>query len=202
MPITLNASTSSGLVTTPDNSGAIALQSNGTTQLTVSATGTYGQLKSGTETTTTSGTYVDFTGLPSWVKRITLMINGVSFNGGSSNPTVQLGTSSGIVSSGYKSSAIYIGTSTGGTGSNSGAGFTFYNWSGASNTYDSVVVVSLVGSNTWMCSALFYEESNPGYQTVISGKVALGGTLDRIRFTTVSGADSLDAGSVNILYEG
>lgn len=39
MTITLNASTSSGLVTTPDNSGAIALQNNGTTGLNVSATG-------------------------------------------------------------------------------------------------------------------------------------------------------------------
>ena len=39
MPITLNASTSSGLVTTPDNSGAIALQNNGTTGLTLTAAG-------------------------------------------------------------------------------------------------------------------------------------------------------------------
>ena len=39
MTTTINASTSSGLVTTPDNSGAIALQNNGTTGLNVSATG-------------------------------------------------------------------------------------------------------------------------------------------------------------------
>ena len=40
MTTTINASTSSGLVTTPDNSGAIALQSNGTTITTISSTGT------------------------------------------------------------------------------------------------------------------------------------------------------------------
>ena len=39
MPITLNASTSSGLVTTPDNSGQIAFQNNGITELTVNAFG-------------------------------------------------------------------------------------------------------------------------------------------------------------------
>jgi len=39
MPVTINASTSSGLVTTPDNSGTIALQSNGVTKATVSSTG-------------------------------------------------------------------------------------------------------------------------------------------------------------------
>ncbi len=39
MTTTLNATTSNGLVTTPDNSGAIALQNNGTTGLNISATG-------------------------------------------------------------------------------------------------------------------------------------------------------------------
>ena len=39
MPITLNASTASGLVVTPDNSGVIAFQNNGTTELTVNAFG-------------------------------------------------------------------------------------------------------------------------------------------------------------------
>jgi len=39
MPVTINASTSSGLVTTPDNSGTIALQSNGVTKATVSSSG-------------------------------------------------------------------------------------------------------------------------------------------------------------------
>jgi len=40
MTTTINASTSSGLVATPDNSGSIALQSNGATITTISSTGT------------------------------------------------------------------------------------------------------------------------------------------------------------------
>jgi hypothetical protein len=39
MTTTINASTSSGLVTTPDNSGAIALQNNGVTGLNLTAAG-------------------------------------------------------------------------------------------------------------------------------------------------------------------
>lgn len=39
MTTTINASTSSGLVTSPDNSGAIALQNNGTTGLLLSSAG-------------------------------------------------------------------------------------------------------------------------------------------------------------------
>jgi hypothetical protein len=34
------------------------------------------------------------------------------------------------------------------------------------------------------------------------GSVTLSGTLDRVRITTVSGTDTFDAGSINILYEG
>jgi hypothetical protein len=35
-----------------------------------------------------------------------------------------------------------------------------------------------------------------------SGTIALSGTLDRVRITTVNGTDTFDAGSINILYEG
>jgi hypothetical protein len=33
------------------------------------------------------------------------------------------------------------------------------------------------------------------------GTVTLGGTLDRVRITTVNGTDTFDAGTINILYE-
>ena len=38
----------------------------------------------------TSGTSIDFTSIPSWVKRITVMFNGVSTNG-SNNLLIQIG---------------------------------------------------------------------------------------------------------------
>ena len=201
MTTTLNATTSNGLVATPDNSGTIAIQSNGTTQLTISAAGAYGQLKSGTETATTSGTYVDFTGLPSWVKRITMLLNGVSISG-SANVTIQLGTASGPTTTGYKTGSAFVGGSMGATGSSNTLGFQIYNWNTSANLYDATFVFCLFGSNTWICNATMFEEGNPNYQTIISGKVVLGATLDRIRLTTSNGTDTFDAGSVNILYEG
>jgi hypothetical protein len=83
MSVTINASTSSGLVQTADTSGTLALQGNGTTQFTVDSTGAYGQIKSGTAVASTSGTSIDFTSIPSWVKRITVMFDSVSTNGSS-----------------------------------------------------------------------------------------------------------------------
>jgi hypothetical protein len=62
MAVTLNASTSSGLVQTADTSGTVEIQSNGTTKLTVSSSGVNigqmngGAITSGTAVASTSGT--------------------------------------------------------------------------------------------------------------------------------------------------
>jgi hypothetical protein len=44
--------------------------------------------------------------------------------------------------------------------------------------------------------------SNAANVWSMAGSITLGGTLDRVRITTVNGIDTFDAGSVNILYEG
>lgn len=72
MPVTLNASTSSGLIATSDTSGTIALQSNGSTKATISSSGfsypgavlqvVQGTISTQTTTTSVLPTYVD-TGL-------------------------------------------------------------------------------------------------------------------------------------------
>jgi len=36
---------------------------------------------------------------------------------------------------------------------------------------------------------------------ICAGSISLGGTLDRVRITTVNGTDTFDAGTINILYE-
>jgi hypothetical protein len=36
----------------------------------------------------------------------------------------------------------------------------------------------------------------------LAGDVALSGTLDRIRITTVNGTDTFDAGTINVSWEG
>lgn len=153
-------------------------------------------LTSGTAQASTSGTAIDFTGIPSWVKRITVMFSGVSTNG-TSNKLVQLGTSGGIVSSGYSSGSNYMSASTGNVSST--AGMIIYN-NVASNNLDGTLVLSNISGNGWVSShAVFW-----GAGTTTStggGSVTLGATLDRIRVTTVNGTDAFDAGSINILYE-
>lgn len=148
----------------------------------------------------TSGTSIDFTSIPSWAKRITVMFSGVSTNG-SSPPVLRLGTSGGIQSTGYTcinsvvvSSAVTISDTSGFL-----IGVNTTNWS-AGTAGSGLIVVSQVDSSngTWSCAGSI---SGSGALYLIAGAKTLSGTLDRVRITTVNGTDTFDAGSINILYE-
>ena len=156
------------------------------------------RITQGTAVATTSGTSIDFTGIPSWVKRITLMNVGVSTNG-SSTLMVQLGTSSGVdTTSTYKGSSWQANI----TITNFSNGILLGNSNSASvlNNHQVVFTLALPASNTWVVGGV--GSGDAGNPQVIAGSKALSGTLDRLRLTTANGTDIFDAGSTNILYEG
>ena len=153
-------------------------------------------LTSGTAVATTSGTSIDFTGIPSWVKRITVMFNGVSTNGGSIIQ-VQIGDSGGVETTSYFSGAWTANS----TNTNATTGFIIHGVNFGARVWDgSYTLVSQDATNTWvstgMCNSL-----NDNAQSIGMGRKQLSATLDRIRLTTVNGTDTFDAGSINIMYE-
>jgi hypothetical protein len=153
-----------------------------------------GVLTSETAQATTSGTYKDFTGIPSWVKRITVMYNVVSTNG-TSNQLIQLGTSSGIEATGYSVVGSYSTTSasfTTGFGLKSDL---------AAFAPTGTLILNLLSTNLWVGTGMFSMVTSGPVPIYVSGVKTLSGTLDRIRCTTVNGTDTFDAGSINILYE-
>jgi hypothetical protein len=168
------------------------------TQTLVPITGTLAPLVSGTAVASTSGTSIDFTDIPSWVKRITVMFNGVSTNG-SSVPIVQLGDSGGVETSGYTgvSSELYTTIS---TVANPASGFGIQGGMSAALLLTGNLTIALQGSNIWVATGAFYRVGATN-MTVISCGKTLSGTLDRVRITTFAGTDTFDAGSINILYE-
>jgi hypothetical protein len=181
-------------------SGSCTLQEQavaGSTTLTLPTfDGTVGLLVSGTAVASTSGTSIDFTSIPAGVRRITVMFQGVSTNG-SSNYLIQIGAGS-VTSSGYLGASSTVTTSVASTAFT--AGFGIYNNSGAGNVFHGNVTITLQDSTNWTASGTVALSNVAGTQTT-AGSLALGGTLDRIRITTVNGTDTFDAGSINILYE-
>jgi hypothetical protein len=157
------------------------------------------KIVSGTAVASTSGTSIDFTGIPSWVKRVTVMMNGVSTNGGS-NIQIQVGNGS-FSTSGYTGAGSFAANTNSTGASNLSTGFAVSISVGAGNTYNGSGTICLIGSNTWVYNSVFARGDSA--VTYFSGGVspALSGTLDRVRITTVNGTDTFDAGSINILYE-
>jgi hypothetical protein len=184
------------------------LKVNGSTAATLTTSGitanitgnVTGSLTSGGSLTlataqTASGTAVDFTGIPSWAKRITVMFSGVSTNG-SSNPLIQIGAGS-FVTSGYLGSSVDGPTL---TGTLFTTGFGLRVSTSSAVIYGNLAITTL-GSNFWSCSGNLTRSDSAVFISTAGG-VTLSGALDRIRITTVNGTDAFDAGTINISFEG
>jgi len=144
----------------------------------------------------TSGTSVDFTGIPSWVKKITVMFDGVSTNG-TSYVQIQLGDAGGV------ETASYLGatqTSSAAQAHSSGFLTDASTGSAASVRHGAVTLTNITG-NVW-ASTINIGWSSSANAFIGAGSKSLSATLDRVRITTVNGTDTFDAGSINILYEG
>jgi hypothetical protein len=192
----------SSIVLTGDTSGQVTLAAPavaGTNTLTLqAATATSAVNTLGTAVASTSGTSIDFTGLPSWIKRITVLLNVVSTNG-TSLIRFQLGTGGTPTTTGYAATASTAGPTWGGSGSST-SGFDSYADGSASWTRSGAIVFTNITGNTWICSGSYQYTAT--FQTLFSGVVTLGGVLNMVRVTTVNGTDTFDAGSINLLYEG
>jgi len=193
MRITQNGGVSFGSSGTAYGSSGQVLVSNGDT------TPTWGSaIVSGTAQATTSGTTKDFTSIPSWVKRITIVLDGVSLSG-TANTIIQVGNGS-VVTSGYN----YYWSATQGSGLavyNSTNGFSADGGNGSIIQYGTIVLTNISG-NKWVATGLGGAINTTLFRSWQGGgDISLGGTLDRIRITSSNGTDTFDAGSVNILYE-
>jgi len=189
-----------GFVLAGDTSGQIAVNAPavaGSNTLTLqAATATNAINTLGTAAATTSGTSIDYTGLPNWIKKITVAFQGVSSNS-ASLWLLQLGTSSGVTTSGYLGRVRDLASTT----SAYSSGFTLLTDSSNGAILHGLIQVVTLGSNNFAMSGIL-SRSDGANIYVSGGSIALGGVLDRVRLTTVNGTDLFDAGSVNILYEG
>ena len=190
--------------TTSTGSGAIVLASGATLASPTLNSPTFGgTLGSSLITRMSAGglsasgsTSVDFTSMPSWINIITVTFRNISTNG-SSDILVQLGTSSGVTTSGYVSTSIdFDGSGAVTVSSTSGL---IIKINGAGNVINGIMTIAYTGSNAWVNN-----HSVSTTTTIMStggGTIALGGTLDRVRITTVNGTDAFDAGTLNVSYQ-
>lgn len=199
----LNILTGTGSGTTAlsiDASQNVSAAANLTVTGSITATnGVSGAIRSGTLVSPVSGTTVDFTGIPTGVKRVTVMLNQVTTNG-TTNLQLQLGAGS-IETASYVGATNrevnQIGFST---------GFTLtFNMPSSAYINTSQIILSNITGNTWMVSQTTAQQTT-GVNIVCygAGVKALSGTLDRLRIissATGNPSSTFTAGSINILYE-
>jgi hypothetical protein len=158
---------------------------------------TSGVINRGTAVASTSGTSIDFTGIPIGASRITVMFNAVSTNG-TSNVQIQLGGGS-VETTGYVCSSTAINGTNTSASSSSTTGLIIMPATAAASVFYGTMVLTLVSSNIWVLNGVI--TGGTGYNGMNAGSKTTTATLDRVRITTVNGTDAFDAGTINILYE-
>lgn len=194
--VNFSAGTKSVFVTYPASQAVLLTGTQTLTNKTIQG----GAISSGTAVTLTTQATVDFTSLPSWVKRITVMLDGVSLTG-TDAPLIQLGYGGTptYVTSGYSGGTQNLTTVPTSGANQPGNGFGIRNGA-AANANVGILTLVLFNSltNTWLATYAGF-----GSTTAIvfsNGSVALSDTLTAVRLTR-SGTNTFDAGKVNILYE-
>jgi hypothetical protein len=148
----------------------------------------------------TAGTTIDFTGIPSWVRRITVMFDRVSVSG-TSTMGVVLGTTSGFEVTGYNGMAM--ATTTGGNAAITlSASFLLYdNTPNATMLNSGHMVITRLTGNTWVASASVGNDGASRFR-IMGGSKVLGGEITQLRVLTTNGTDTFDNGTINVMYEG
>lgn len=192
------------LVLSGDTSGSITVSApaiaGSNTQTLAAVTGTLAPVVSATAITLTNQTAPDLsTTIPSWVKRITVMFNGVSQSSNTPFGIVQIGSGS-YSTSGYVNTFFTAVNAASCTVLTRTDGFAFGNFNNATDTVSGHIILTLISGNAWVASGAL---SNAGNARAITtaGNITLGGVLDRVRITTSDGTTQFDAGTINILYE-
>ncbi len=197
------------LVLNSSSGGSITINEPNTasnvSQTLVATTGTLAPIVSGTAKASTSGTSVDFspadgTGVPAWVRKITVMFQGVGTN---STSPIQIQVGSGTyTTTGYVGAAVTFGGAAGASFSSPATGFVLevaVSPVSASTLRNGIVTLALISGNTWVASG-FLGHTGTTSSGATGGYVSLSGVLDRLRIIG-TGSNTFNAGTINVIYE-
>lgn len=144
---------------------------------------------------TTSGTAIDFTGIPSGTNVIHVHFDNVSLSG-TDNVLIQLGDAGGIETTGYTSNGTYV--TSGSAGTTSTAGFIFRQET-ATAGMSGIATFRRVTGNDWVGFGLVTRDNTVGFSVTVGNK-STSAELTQIRITR-TGTNTFDSGQISISYE-
>jgi hypothetical protein len=152
----------------------------------------------GTAITTVGGTSHSFTNIPSWVKRITFILKGVSTNS-TSELVIRAGTGGVVQNSGYTSTVMRLANAATPASLTDTTGVLLDNATLAADLMSGSIVFHNITGNDWVVTGLLKDAGTTAF--IINSEFTLSGALDITQITTFGGTASFDAGTVNIMYE-
>jgi len=155
----------------------------------------------GTSVATTSGTAVTYTDIPAGTSKITIIGKDVSTDGANEIRT-QLGTSGGLVTSGYdstivglpNSSSCVTNTQTNALAITQGCG------AGETRSWHQTICLLDASLDVWVCSVVGARKTGENECFSGGGWVDLSGDLTQLKIF-MDGSDAFDSGRINIQFE-
>lgn len=210
MPVKLNGATSGSVtIDAPAVAGTNTLTLPAVTDTLVGLAATQtltnktiqgGAITSATVQASTSGTSIDFTGIPSWVKRITVMLSGVSLTSTNSTIAARIGSGS-FETTGYVGG---YGLSNSASAANAAASDQYMllaTKTAIADTIHGALIINNLSGNLWVAQGTFFRDSasaDAGF--MVASSKTTSGVLDRVQVTLTS-TGAFDAGTINIMYE-
>ena len=148
--------------------------------------------------TTASGTETVITGIPSTARQIIFLFQDISYNG-SQDIFLRVGTSSGLVSSGYEVFSGYTDGGGGGAAAERTSAFQAYATGTATHNWNGKFVLTRLSANVWHGTVDITEDGGSNSWHWVRGIVDIGGTLERVGIISTS-ASTFDAGTVFCHY--
>jgi hypothetical protein len=183
--ITVPSSANTRTLTLPDGNGTFTVN------------GVNSNLVAGTAITSATGSSLDFASIPSWVERITISLDNISF-AALGAAVVRLGVSNTLVTSGYTAARISFTTSPAIVYTSVTDGIASFGTSAAAATVIGHIVLTNLTGNQWVASGQVTRTTDNICMTT-AGSITLAGALTNLSVVAIT--STFDAGSINILYE-
>jgi hypothetical protein len=162
-----------------------------------SATATYAPLISGTAQTA-SGATVSFTGIPSWAKRITVLLVGVT-TVSSGIPAIRAGAGS-YEATGYLGATVKVGSvNTTDGGASATTSWDIVNSASSTYIYTGQLVITKFSGNQYIISGLLQYNTSTGL--IVNGVKTFSGDISQLQLRMSTGADTFNGGTMNIMWE-
>ena len=187
------------LVDTVESSGNLAITGNVTVSGALTSSSSTINLGTAVSTGSTNSVVLSTT-IPSWAKRITVMVNGISATAGSGNFLVRLGSGGATVSTGYSGIALSVSGSVTATGVTTD-GIFIGSSAATTSIFRGKMYIDLMDSvnNVWQGTSSGARSGDANVMHFGFGQIALSGVLNTVELVVTAG--NFDAGTVSISYE-